>query len=250
MTDADALLAAIRRDPDDDTVRLAYADEIEVEEPERAEFIRVQCELARIGKKSHYHWLGKDKCKRCRADQLRRRERELLADCGVCDVNMGETYLLVAPSQSVPCAVSRGFVEAVECPADVWLAHGPAVVRAHPVRTVRLTDKRPDEGDWDNVPCWVRDSDTDAYHPHRLPAVLYDRLEDSGIGWVDRLAGEWRWFHDQERNADGDAAVAQGRGKAISLAWEALSLACLAWAMAPQDSPQRIPAGVQNAHES
>jgi uncharacterized protein (TIGR02996 family) len=48
MSDAAALLAAIRAAPDDDAPRLIYADWLdEHSQPERAEFIRVQCELAR-----------------------------------------------------------------------------------------------------------------------------------------------------------------------------------------------------------
>jgi uncharacterized protein (TIGR02996 family) len=48
MSDAAALLAAIRATPDDDAPRLVYADWLEEHgQPERAEFIRVQCELAR-----------------------------------------------------------------------------------------------------------------------------------------------------------------------------------------------------------
>ena len=51
MTDRDALLAAIIANPDEDTPRLAYADLIqEAGEEERAEFIRVQCELARLNR--------------------------------------------------------------------------------------------------------------------------------------------------------------------------------------------------------
>jgi len=48
MTDQEGLLAAILRDPDEDTPRLMYADEVQHAEPDRAEFIRVQCELHRI----------------------------------------------------------------------------------------------------------------------------------------------------------------------------------------------------------
>jgi len=48
MSDA-ALLAAIRVAPDDDAPRLVYADWLEEHgQPERAEFIRVQCELIRL----------------------------------------------------------------------------------------------------------------------------------------------------------------------------------------------------------
>lgn len=50
MTDEQALLAAIAADPDDDTVRLAYADLLDERGGElnvaRAELIRVQCERA------------------------------------------------------------------------------------------------------------------------------------------------------------------------------------------------------------
>lgn len=48
MTEQDALLAAICAEPDDDTLRLVYADFLEENgESDRAEFIRVQIELAR-----------------------------------------------------------------------------------------------------------------------------------------------------------------------------------------------------------
>ena len=43
-------LAAIRDQPDDDTLRLAYADWLDENgDPERAEFVRVQCQLAALG---------------------------------------------------------------------------------------------------------------------------------------------------------------------------------------------------------
>src|SRR5439155_8900481 len=49
MTDADAFLAAIVADPDADGPRLAYADWLgERGDAARAEFLRVQCELAKI----------------------------------------------------------------------------------------------------------------------------------------------------------------------------------------------------------
>ena len=44
MNDGDALLAAIIANPDDDTPRLVYADWLDENgQPERAEFIRIQC---------------------------------------------------------------------------------------------------------------------------------------------------------------------------------------------------------------
>lgn len=64
MPDAAPFLAAIRAAPDDDAPRLIYADWLDEHgQPERAEFIRVQCELARR-----------------KSPKLRKRESELLAD--------------------------------------------------------------------------------------------------------------------------------------------------------------------------
>src|SRR5690349_13266405 len=49
MSDEKALLAAIWEDPHDDTPRLVYADWLEENgQAERSEFIRVQCERARL----------------------------------------------------------------------------------------------------------------------------------------------------------------------------------------------------------
>src|SRR5262245_49226458 len=48
MSDRDALLAAIRAQPDEDTPRLAFADYLdEFDEAPRAAFVRAQVELAR-----------------------------------------------------------------------------------------------------------------------------------------------------------------------------------------------------------
>src|SRR5678815_3911516 len=108
MTDADTLLAAILADPAADMPRLAYADCLEESgQPERAEFIRVQVELARWGgcnwKTKHVRagyveceqwneFLGEGQvmtwCPTCvRNNELRRRERELLDglhESGLC----------------------------------------------------------------------------------------------------------------------------------------------------------------------
>jgi uncharacterized protein (TIGR02996 family) len=68
MTDAAALLAAIRAAPDDDAPRLVYADWLDEHgHPERAEFIRLQVQLARY-EQLHSHtgeeivglWLRED----------------------------------------------------------------------------------------------------------------------------------------------------------------------------------------------
>lgn len=68
MNEAAAMLAAIRETPDEDTPRLAYADWLDEHgDADRAEFIRVQCAVAR---------LPDDDPGRCHAEV---RERQLLA---------------------------------------------------------------------------------------------------------------------------------------------------------------------------
>jgi uncharacterized protein (TIGR02996 family) len=66
--DRAAFLRAIAENPDDDLPRLVYADWLDEHgEPARAEFIRIQCELARLPRRSP------------RRAELEGRERELLA---------------------------------------------------------------------------------------------------------------------------------------------------------------------------
>jgi uncharacterized protein (TIGR02996 family) len=68
LTHDDAFLAGIIESPDDDAPRLIYADWLEEHgREERAEFIRVLCELARLGEDDP------------RRGELGARERELLA---------------------------------------------------------------------------------------------------------------------------------------------------------------------------
>ena len=79
-----AFLNAIHDNPDDDTPRLVYADWLEEHgEPDRAEFIRVGVELARVpGSCSCWPGTGWP-CGWCGAtEKLRRRQRELLAANG------------------------------------------------------------------------------------------------------------------------------------------------------------------------
>src|SRR4051812_38958308 len=68
MTERDAFIAAIRETPAEDAVRLVFADWLEDHgEPERAELVRVQCELERCDPASD------------RAIELRRRSVEMQA---------------------------------------------------------------------------------------------------------------------------------------------------------------------------
>jgi uncharacterized protein (TIGR02996 family) len=142
--DWDAFLAAIVSDPDDDTARLVAADFLEENgHADRASFIRIQIELARLE--------AAGEGKSLEADELRKRERVHLGPLAV--------YSKLWAAEACPELVSvnarggidvqitgadrltwrRGFVEGVTCRADDWLHHGRTVRSRNPIRTVVLT---------------------------------------------------------------------------------------------------------------
>src|SRR5215210_4229484 len=124
MSDEDALLRAIAATPEDDLPRLVYADWLdEHDQPERAEFVRLQCELAAMPAADptrpfltwrHKHFL------RTRVPEWL---RELPRWPGV---GWGD--------------FERGLVTEVHADDAAALArHGSRAFRAQPVETVRLT---------------------------------------------------------------------------------------------------------------
>jgi uncharacterized protein (TIGR02996 family) len=109
---------------------------------ERAEFIRVQVELANPRWPDHAERCGRDCAPECphwdysfRLGTLRRRERELswghgrhwlpacLGSPGAMDTATGEW----CHPGGVKSLFRRGFVESVACPAAAWLEHGDAL---------------------------------------------------------------------------------------------------------------------------
>jgi uncharacterized protein (TIGR02996 family) len=111
------LLQAIREAPDDDGPRLIYADWLDDHnEPERAELIRVQCELARLP-------LGP------RAAQLRQREQELLAQ---------HARAWAAPLASFVSGYTfrRGLLEQVTISPDNFAQHADELFRVAPLRSL------------------------------------------------------------------------------------------------------------------
>ncbi len=149
MTDRDALLGDVLADPSDDGVRLVYANWLEGHgEPERAEFIRVQCRLestrcSEVCAPERGGW----RCV-CLRKEWRWRERTLLAN----DARTLRWFGLpqpwahvarLAPFDREPdnypyAVVCRGFIETVTCTAADWLAHEGAIRAAQPVRAVTL----------------------------------------------------------------------------------------------------------------
>lgn len=123
MTDLDALLAAVCDRPDDDTPRLIYADELDdAGEAARAEFVRIQCELA--GTPTLAEW---------RYDEMRRRERELFTGWRRrwFDLPPGVSWSVVIDADGIDglndpnegtatAVVRRGFVDEARCTLSAW----------------------------------------------------------------------------------------------------------------------------------
>ncbi|MBX9628077.1 MAG: TIGR02996 domain-containing protein [Gemmataceae bacterium] len=124
MTDGDALLRAVIDSPDDDTPRLVYADWLEDHgQSERAEFIRLQVEVARAEADGRDY--NEVYALRMRAVELQKAHKaDWLA--GVCRW------------KRTSCFFERGFVGEVWCSVKSFVDHGAALLDAAPVRTVGL----------------------------------------------------------------------------------------------------------------
>jgi uncharacterized protein (TIGR02996 family) len=117
-SDDEAFLAAICETPNDDVPRLVYADYLEEhDQPERAHFIRLQCELAQLNDQ-HPDW-----------DRLVREEKQLR--------DRFEVAWSIPKLRGVQ-HFNRGFIEVIQTSAE-WLLDCPAsAFRYVPLRELRL----------------------------------------------------------------------------------------------------------------
>jgi len=132
------LLEDIIANPDDNGLRLIYADWLEENgDEERAEFIRADVG-GLVG--------GYDPA----LASWRRNVAAWFPPPGLYAVrNAGYFALGDYDGDRVAVLVARGFASRVRCLLAKWLEHGPALCAAHPIERVTLTDYRPslrDEG--------------------------------------------------------------------------------------------------------
>jgi uncharacterized protein (TIGR02996 family) len=142
----DSYLRAILALPGDDGPRLCAADWWDERgAAERAEFVRVQCELVTIDRELSEHnsdLKGTCICRRCvilrkAIAPLRRREWELYRGEWDAEVIPAEW---VTADESYPAFVyRRGFVEELTATSADFLTHADALTVACPLRRVRLT---------------------------------------------------------------------------------------------------------------
>lgn len=228
-TTEQALLRAILDTPADDAPRLIYADWLEENgQPERAEFIRVQCELARIPAEDLAEtnfWEGQLSDGPARyfpiAKLLRKSRKKGIFVKVSRGLHVGNERPLIE------CIFHRGFSSEIRCTLGEWLQHGPRIVAEHPVEWVRLTDFRPwrltRDGFgiiWDRECPSVRRSTEAQKHDEDgdVPHEIYQLLRR---GRLDHDGSEYRSYQeDTDLFAD-------------------LSQACLAWAKKTPENEQQ-----------
>src|SRR5947208_2588940 len=123
MSDEAALLAAIRANPDEDTPRLVYADWLdENEQAPRAEFIRLQIQLASDGRDSLTIARSRLPKPPKGTGRVGRRVSELLAAHGFAWCHW-ERYSHPYATEQVVCSWEwhRGFLWRLHCSPDDWL---------------------------------------------------------------------------------------------------------------------------------
>jgi uncharacterized protein (TIGR02996 family) len=123
----DAFLRDIVSNPDDEAVRLIYADWLEEQGNPRGEFIRIQCQLAR--------WAGDSTDWRDWAmiarnlTHLRKREKELLKE-------HGDTWKAALGVTQLNPEFRRGFVEKLQLPTKAFVERGEEYFRLMPLQEV------------------------------------------------------------------------------------------------------------------
>lgn len=162
----DALLAAIVRDPTDDTLRLAYADYLDENAPSgtptptsRALFIRHQVEISRIHAEVTRLSHSAEGLNHEMSDRYAARNRELGREIWMTldrlwpdwhrlprNLNVvSERESLEAPLEAGQFSIDfrRGFVWQVRCSGPDWLTDGDAIRDSEPVARVVLTAPPP-----------------------------------------------------------------------------------------------------------
>lgn len=139
MNEEAALLAAICAEPTDDTPRLVYADWLQEHgQEDYAEFIRVECEIARLC--DVYRNGTATAADVARQTALFEREGQLSRTVYPARIHPVFYWLTSLGIDYSYCVFNRGgFLDAVTCTAEQWFQHGDTIRARHPVTRVLLT---------------------------------------------------------------------------------------------------------------
>lgn len=143
----DAFLKAIVENRADDAPRLIYADWLEEHgDALRAEFIRVQCELAKEDDLCHC-WPENSPCRWCEEEKprLKEREWELLnlpmppqSSAFAWSMPLHSTGILMGRPWPELMRFRRGFVASITCPWADWRDNHARILAATPLEEVTL----------------------------------------------------------------------------------------------------------------
>lgn len=139
------VLQAVLDHPEADGPRLLYANCVQDHgEPERAEFIRVQVELADTIAAGGPHAKCRYSCgtSECRRPTLERRANHLMGPGGIVCARCN-WHAPLDHDDSSRWEFHRGFLHTVRCPTALWLQHRVELVTRHPLDRVELTDREP-----------------------------------------------------------------------------------------------------------
>ena len=216
-----AFMADILANPADDTPRLVFADWLEEfgGEPERAEFIRCQIELAGLGKVRLPCGtpVVRTGCAEddARENALRRQSRGLLLFHGTKWVPNG-WEVICSPRwkwrKNIGAEFHRGFVERVVLAAHVFNVIAGDLFRQFPIAEVRLADRHPviEQFMFDSDPhyscCYWAKLGSELRRQEVLPPAIFDELDQQACvdgafretlvgalaiyGWVDEAYRE------------------------------------------------------------
>jgi uncharacterized protein (TIGR02996 family) len=212
--DSVGLLKAIIDDPQDDLPRLAFADWCEENgDDTRAEFIRVQVELAAMPECRHEPPKGAGgqmgwMCSRC--DQ-----REFLqyraGDLKNATRSTPWSHLDIVPGYSAGWFWRRGFLAEIRCPLVAWLQHGQALAAAHPLERAELSGCEPLFA-FETWRLWRQREDVPP-DGSDLPGEVFGLLEGGVL--VEGSTSVWREYPTEEAAVDALSAalIANARSK-------------------------------------
>lgn len=186
-----AFTRAVLARPDDDLPRLIFADWLDERgESERAEFIRVQVELARLKPTVPEDFTATDEAmaaqERCwRLEFQQWHDLAQIADDGwfaPLDYTWGDgkrsspALDLADGHNDVHFLVRRGFVDEITCRTEWFLAHAAEIFRAQPVTRVVLSNLEPDRTYHNDTgaECWAWWKPGEGTDQSELPAELWE----------------------------------------------------------------------------
>lgn len=237
MSERDGFLRCILENPADDVARLVFADWLDEHgEEERAEFIRVQVELATLADVEKPVFASPvfademdevaDYCERwSRKKRLLERQRKVLAWRNieawathryVLRHTAGRAEFDQLHEDKVSAALfTRGFISHTTCAAADFLKYTEAIFSQHPVTQCRLTCRHPDDAGgergmvyrYSGMSYW-EPGYTGHNHPCHIPADIYSLMD----GHIDEHGGQK--FYESREKADAAllrACVAYGR---------------------------------------